>query len=155
LRRMGKGKSPFRADRTHLHHVLMRGGLSQRQALVCILLVAVGSALVGVFLERVWPQHEAVSFGLWLVGFGVYFKFVVRHGHIGENLHPASVSTLLKALQKDLKVDYDGQPPSGHAFRVGAALDLLEQGEPLEKIMLKGGWQTDSTAMKYLRNWCM
>jgi hypothetical protein len=42
--------------------------------------VAVGSALVGVFLERVWPQHEAVSFGLWLVGFGVYFKFVVRHG---------------------------------------------------------------------------
>jgi hypothetical protein len=33
-----------------------------------------------VFLERVWPQHEAVSFGLWLVGFGVYFKFVVRHG---------------------------------------------------------------------------
>ena len=45
------------------------------------------------------------------------------------------------------------QPLSGHSFRVGAALDLLEQGEPLEKIMLRGGWQTDSTAMKYLRNW--
>jgi hypothetical protein len=45
------------------------------------------------------------------------------------------------------------QPLSGHSFRVGAALDLLEQGEPLEKIMLKGGWHTDSTAMKYLRNW--
>ena len=42
---------------------------------------------------------------------------------------------------------------SGHPFRVGAALDLLEQGEPLERIMLRGGWQTDSTAMKYLRNW--
>ena len=41
---------------------------------------------------------------------------------------------------------------SGHSFRVGAALNLLEQGEPLEIIMLKGGWQTDSTAMKYLRN---
>ena len=47
----------------------------------------------------------------------------------------------------------DEQPLSGHSFRVGAALDLLEQGEPLEKIMLRGGWQTDSTAMKYLRNW--
>ena len=34
-----------------------------------------------------------------------------------------------------------------------AALDLLEQGEPLEKIMLKGGWQTDSTVIQYLRNW--
>ena len=46
----------------------------------------------------------------------------------------------------------DEQPLSGHSFRAGAALDLLEQGMPLEKIMLRGGWQTDSTAMKYLRN---
>ena len=45
------------------------------------------------------------------------------------------------------------QPLSGHSFRVGAALDLLEQGEGIEKIMRRGGWQTDSTAMKYLRNW--
>jgi hypothetical protein len=63
------------------------------------------------------------------------------------------LSTILKALQKDLRMDSDKQPLSGHSFRVGAALDLLEQGEPLEKIMLKGGWQTDSSAMKYLRNW--
>jgi site-specific recombinase XerD len=86
---------------------------------------------------------------------GYILRSINRHGYIGKNLNPASISTLLKALQKDLKMDYDGQPLSGHSFRVGAALDLLEQGEPLEKIMLKGGWQTDSTAMKYLRNWCM
>jgi hypothetical protein len=42
---------------------------------------------------------------------------------------------------------------NSHSFRVGAALDLLEQGEPLEGIMLRGGWQTDTTAMKYLGNW--
>jgi len=83
---------------------------------------------------------------------GYILRSINRHGHFGNNLHPASVSTLLKALQKDLKVDYDGQPLSGHSFRVGAALDLLEQGEPLERIMLRGGWQTDSTAMKYLRS---
>jgi integrase len=80
-------------------------------------------------------------------------RSINRHGYIGSNLHPASVSTLLKALQKDLKMDSDEQPLSGHSFRVGAALDLLEEGESLEKIMLKGGWQTDSTAIKYLRNW--
>jgi len=84
---------------------------------------------------------------------GYILRSINRHGHFGNNLHPASVSTLLKALQKDLKVDYDEQPLSGHSFRVGAALDLLEQGEPLERIMLRGGWQTDSTAIKYLRNW--
>ena len=84
---------------------------------------------------------------------GYILRSINRHGHIGSNLHPASISTLLKALQKDLKMASDEQPLSGHSFRVGAALDLLEQGEPLEKIMIKGGWQTDSTAMAYLRNW--
>ena len=84
---------------------------------------------------------------------GYILRSINRHGHFGNNLNPASVSTILKALQKDLKIDSDEQPLSGHSFRVGAALDLLEQGEPLEKIMLRGGWQTDSTAMSYLRNW--
>jgi len=79
-------------------------------------------------------------------------RSITRHGHIGSNLHPASVSTVLKGLQQDLKMNSDEQPLSGHSFRVGAALDLLEQGESIEKIMLRGGWQTDSTAMKYLRN---
>ena len=73
-------------------------------------------------------------------------------GHIGKNLHPASVSTLLKELRKNVKMDSDEQPLSGHSFRVSAALDLLEQGESLEMIMLRGEWQTDSTAMSYLRN---
>jgi len=86
-------------------------------------------------------------------GEGYILRSISRHGHIGENLHPASISTLLKVLQKELKMDSDEQPLSGHSFRVGAALDLLEQGEPLERIMLRGGWQTDSTAMSYLRNW--
>jgi integrase len=86
---------------------------------------------------------------------GYILRSISRHRHIGDNLHPASISTILKSLQKDLKMTFDEQPLSGHSFRVGAALDLLEQGEPLEKIMLRGGWQTDSTAMKYLRNWCM
>ena len=84
---------------------------------------------------------------------GYILRSINRHGHIGNNLHPASISTILKALQQDLKIVSNQQPLSGHSFRVGAALDLLEQGEPLERIMLRGGWQTDSTAMKYLRNW--
>ena len=84
---------------------------------------------------------------------GYILRSINRHGHFGVNLHPASISTLLKALQKDLKMDLGKQPLSCHSFRVGAALDLLDQGEPLEKIMIRGGWQTDSTAVAYLRNW--
>ena len=85
-------------------------------------------------------------------GDGLILRSLNRHGHMGNNLNPASISTILKTLQKGLKSGSNEQPLSGHSFRVGAALDLLEQGMPLEKIMLRGGWQTDSTAMKYLRN---
>jgi integrase len=83
---------------------------------------------------------------------GYILRSINKHGHIGNSLHPASISTILKTLQEGLKSGTNQQPLSGHSFRVGAALDLLEQGESLEKIMLRGGWQTDSTAIKYLRN---
>ena len=84
---------------------------------------------------------------------GHILRSINKHSHIGDSLNPSSISTILKTLQEGLKSGSNQQPLSGHSFRVGAALDLLEQGEPLEKIMLRGGWQTDSTAMKYLRNW--
>ena len=41
---------------------------------------------------------------------GYILRSISRHGYIGNNLHPASISTLLKALQKDLKMDSDEQP---------------------------------------------
>ena len=84
---------------------------------------------------------------------GYILRSINKNGHIGYSLNPASISTILKTLQEGLKTESSQQPLSGHSFRVGEALDLLEEGEPLEKIMLRGGWQSDSTAMKYLRNW--
>ena len=84
---------------------------------------------------------------------GYILRSINKLGYIVDNLNSASISTILKSLQEGLKTGSNQQPLSGHSFRVGAALDLLEQGEPLEKIMLRGGWQSDSTAMKYLRNW--
>jgi integrase len=85
---------------------------------------------------------------------GYILRSINRHGQIGKNLNPASISTILKALQIGLGDGTKVKSLSGHSFRVGAALDLLEQGEPLERIMLRGGWQSDSTALTYLRNWC-
>lgn len=48
-----------------------------------------------------------------------------------EYPNSASISTLLKELQKDS----DEQPLSGHSSNEEAALDPLEQGEPLHRIM--------------------
>ena len=106
----------------------------------------------GIETDRVSPVW--LEKGNEIVGDEWYIlRSINKHEHIGNSLNPASISTILKTLQEGLKTGSNQQPLSGHSFRVGAALDLLEQGEPLEKIMLRGGWQTDSTAMKYLRNW--
>ena len=91
LRRMQKGYSPLHADRTHLHHIRMRSGLSQHQALLCIFAASITCALLGIFLERVWPQHEAVWFIFWLATFGLYFKLVVKHVfQFAERIHRKS-----------------------------------------------------------------
>ncbi len=42
---------------------------------------------------------------------------------------------------------------SGHSFRVSAAIDLLNKKIPLEKIMLRGGWKSETSAMRYLQSW--
>ena len=67
-------------------------------------------------------------------------------------MEPAAVNKILKMLQRKAKLEDIGEL-SGHSLRVGAALDMLERGVPLEKIMLRGGWKSEITAMRYLRNW--
>jgi len=71
---------------------------------------------------------------------------------VNESLNPASLNHILKSLQKRANLNSIGEL-SGHSFRVGAALDLLERGVSLERIMLRGGWKSDSSAMRYLRSY--
>jgi len=71
---------------------------------------------------------------------------------VRESLDPAALNKILKLLQHKAKLNDIGEL-SGHSFRVGAAVDLLDKGVPLERIMLRGGWKSENTALRYLRNW--
>ena len=53
-----------------------------------------------------------------------------------------------KALERKAKLHNIGEL-SGHSFRVGAAVDLLDKGVPLERIMLRGGWKSENTALRF------
>lgn len=50
-RRLRKGKSPFRPDRLHIHHLMVRAGLSSRQAF-CSLHSLLHFVLVLAFLAK-------------------------------------------------------------------------------------------------------
>ena len=83
---------------------------------------------------------------------GPILRSIRKDDAIGEQLSSASMCNILVDLQYRSRLRHLPNF-SGHSFRVGAALDLLERGVPLEKIMLRGGWGAKSTALKYLASW--
>ena len=46
-RRAKSGKSPFRADKTHLHHLILSVGLQHKMTTVAILIIITGIMLLG------------------------------------------------------------------------------------------------------------
>lgn len=69
-----------------------------------------------------------------------------------DSLDPTALDKILKFLQRKAKLHDIGER-SGHSCGMGAAIDLRDRGVPLERIMLRGEWNPDNTALWYLRNW--
>jgi len=92
-----------------------------------------------------WQEKADIS--------GPILRSVDRYGNVGNSLNPSSIGLILNTLYDGCRTQESERRFSGHSFRVGAALDLLEAGTPLELIMLRGGWRSSDNAMGYLRNW--
>jgi len=86
------------------------------------------------------------------VGSGLILRGIIRNKYITESLAPSSVNRILQQIQARSEI-YTEVKLSGHSFRVGGALDLLMQGTPIEKIMLRGGWHSESSVIRYLQSW--
>lgn len=86
LRRVAKGRSPFSADRDHLHHVLLDAGLSVT-AIVALLVTA--SLLIGLLAALALLRH--IPQPLFIVAFGALFaSYVVasrRRGRLVNFIH--------------------------------------------------------------------
>tara|TARA_R110000822_G_scaffold242524_1_gene371585 strand:- start:445 stop:1473 length:1029 start_codon:yes stop_codon:yes gene_type:complete len=77
MRRYRKGKSPFKPDRDHLHHILQRAGLTSRQTLVVISIFAALMSLIGV-LGEYFQVPESIELILFVLIFILYNKYA-RH----------------------------------------------------------------------------
>ena len=71
MRRYRKGKSPFKPDRDHLHHILQRAGLSSRQALITITIFSVFMSTLGVLGEYL-QVPESIELVVFVVIFILY-----------------------------------------------------------------------------------
>jgi UDP-GlcNAc:undecaprenyl-phosphate GlcNAc-1-phosphate transferase len=77
IRRYSKGKSPFKPDRDHLHHILQRAGLSPKQTLVVISIFSILMSLVGLIGEY-FQVKESIELILFLLVFILYNRYA-RH----------------------------------------------------------------------------
>ena len=77
MRRYRKGKSPFKPDRDHLHHILQRAGLSSRQTLVVISIASALMSILGV-LGEYFQVPESIELALFVLMFILYNKYA-RH----------------------------------------------------------------------------
>lgn len=80
LGRIRRGVSPFSADTSHFHHALILRGLSRPLALVTLLVLSVGWAVVGVMLEHWGQVPEWASLLGFLVAGGVTNRLIRRVG---------------------------------------------------------------------------
>ena len=96
--------------------------------------------------------HELINDWQQVAIDGHILRGIKPNGALTQKPSPGSVSIILRNLQSSAGLNIE-PPLSGHSFRVGRALDLLESNESLPKIMLRGGWKTESTVIRYLRAW--
>jgi UDP-GlcNAc:undecaprenyl-phosphate/decaprenyl-phosphate GlcNAc-1-phosphate transferase len=87
LRRIIKGRSPFKADREHLHHFFVRSGVSERKALMIITMLSFGMAFLGFWMQEnnvpEWVRFVLFLLVLFLYLFGTIhawkvMKFIKR-----------------------------------------------------------------------------
>ena len=82
---------------------------------------------------------------------GFILRAIDKHDNVSSKLSPGSIKSILTSLSNNMPRADERVAFSGHSFRVGAALDLLKRGETLERIMIRGGWESQDSAMRYLR----
>jgi UDP-GlcNAc:undecaprenyl-phosphate GlcNAc-1-phosphate transferase len=99
LRRAKRGESMMRPDREHLHHIFLRAGFTERQALVVISAVAVVMASIGIAGE--WLAVPAwVMCGAFVALFGVYMMALNHVWRLLVLFRAYRIAALRRAAQK-------------------------------------------------------
>ncbi len=63
VRRLREGKSPFKPDRGHIHHLMLNAGLTPRATLVALVALAIALAYLGTFTRMFTPGSNLLAFG--------------------------------------------------------------------------------------------
>lgn len=82
LRRLVKGRSPFAADREHLHHILSLVGFSVNKVLVILLSGSLILSIIGSAIEYAIDDSDTALFMLFLMMFAGFY-WCINHAWLG------------------------------------------------------------------------
>ena len=86
-----------------------------------------------------------------VVGEGRILRSIRKNGEFTTSLSADSINRILKRLE-----GRSGREPSqlsGHSFRVGRTVDLIDEGFSAEQIALMGGWKSPEIVLRYGKSW--
>ncbi len=98
LRRVWLGKSPFRADRSHMHHLLLDAGFTVPQSVLMLAGLQLAMGLVGL-AAWYYSLPDVLMFAAFVGLFGVYFYLTSR---------PWRLVPALRALHRSLDLPLTG-----------------------------------------------
>ncbi|MFD3245902.1 UDP-N-acetylglucosamine--undecaprenyl-phosphate N-acetylglucosaminephosphotransferase [Rahnella aquatilis] len=75
ISRVRRGDSPFKPDREHLHHILLKYGYSHAKSLGIVLIISVSFSVLGIVLDELNISQLAVLI-LFLVCFGLFVRYI-------------------------------------------------------------------------------
>jgi UDP-GlcNAc:undecaprenyl-phosphate GlcNAc-1-phosphate transferase len=68
-RRLRQGKSPFKPDRGHIHHIIMGSGLGARRTLICLVALAATLAFFGSIIRMFGTETNLLVFGALVIAY--------------------------------------------------------------------------------------
>jgi UDP-GlcNAc:undecaprenyl-phosphate/decaprenyl-phosphate GlcNAc-1-phosphate transferase len=100
LTRIRAGRSPFAADRNHLHHRLLALGFAHREAVLVIYVLQVGLVLLAYFLRFELDSQIVLAFCAFAVGLLALLHWATRVGWSLSQLQPSrAVRSYLNGFQ--------------------------------------------------------
>jgi UDP-GlcNAc:undecaprenyl-phosphate/decaprenyl-phosphate GlcNAc-1-phosphate transferase len=117
VRRMRAGKSPFKPDRGHIHHIMMDAGLGPRTTLVALVGLAMTLVFLGTLARQLAPGSNLLSFGALAV---IYIAIVgrIRRGQLERKARATTTATAASRVT-----------PFVHSQPMTTEWDVERQGE--------------------------
>ena len=115
LRRIVRRGSPFAADRSHIHHLLLDLGFSHRRAVVLILAINLATTGLGLLLQRL-EAPDYYQMGIIVASFIFYCLFASQAWRVADKLTAIQGSELLAAQRNTTEPNSDPHEKSSVAL---------------------------------------